>query len=133
MAKGHLHAIGQEGDKDVRFNARLAPVENGPQAQVAFEIPEGFLNVAELYIELPESGRRVSAEIAAQQITTFASPRFAELFAVDFEMKSLLINGLTGARKMDIHQPIGSLLLKALFVALAQPRTGSPWATAVTI
>lgn len=36
--QGHLQAVGQEGDEDVRFNAILALVVDGPEGQVAFEI-----------------------------------------------------------------------------------------------
>jgi hypothetical protein len=43
-------------------------------SQIALEIAEGFLNLGQLDIKLPELSRIDSDQIGAQQITTFPAP-----------------------------------------------------------
>lgn len=54
MAQGDVQAIGQKRDQDVRFDAVLELVEDGPDRQIAFEIFEGFLDLGQLHVGRPE-------------------------------------------------------------------------------
>ena len=54
LSEGHMQAVGEECDEDVRFDARLFLVKDGPDRQIAFEGLEGGLDLDELQIELPQ-------------------------------------------------------------------------------
>jgi len=43
-------------------------------SQITLKIAEGFLNLGQLDIKLPELSRTDSDQIGAQQITTFSAP-----------------------------------------------------------
>ena len=48
LAERDVQAISEERDKDVRFDAPLFLVEDRPDRQIAFEGPEGCLDLDEL-------------------------------------------------------------------------------------
>ena len=71
--QGCVEAIGEEGDKDVRFNALLILVMDRSYAQITFEVFEGFFDLDELRVEFPQLSRIVTGKIVAQQIASFAT------------------------------------------------------------
>jgi hypothetical protein len=60
-----VHAVREECDEDVRFDALLFLVKDGPDREIAFECFEGCLDLDELQIELPELRRVGLGEIGA--------------------------------------------------------------------
>src|SRR5262249_3990294 len=78
-------AIGQEGDEDVRFDALFELMIDRPQLQIILQIFKGGLDLDELDIELPQLSRIAAAQIGAQEIATFATPRLAQLAAIERE------------------------------------------------
>jgi hypothetical protein len=70
--RGDVQAVGEEGDKDVRFDAPLVLMKDRPDGEVTFERSEGGLDFDQLQIELPELGRISLGEIGAQQVAAFA-------------------------------------------------------------
>ena len=77
--QGHVQAIRQEGQENVRFDPILPLVINRSQRQVAFEVPEGFLHLRELHVELPEPRRLITGQVGAQQIPPFPPPDLPQL------------------------------------------------------
>jgi hypothetical protein len=49
-----MQAVGDEGHKDVRFNAPLELVKDGTELEIVLQILERRLDLRELDIELPE-------------------------------------------------------------------------------
>ena len=94
-----MHAVGEEGDEDVRFDARFILVINGSQRQIALEVFEGFFDVAELHIEFPEFGRILAAQITAQEVAAFAPPRLPQFAVLRAKVK---VCGVTGWRGLGI-------------------------------
>ena len=88
LAERDVQAVGEEGDKDVRFDAPLFLVEHRPDGQIAFERFEGGFDLDELQIELPELGRIRRGEVRAQQIASFASANLLELVAIELVSES---------------------------------------------
>ena len=56
-------AVGDEGDEDVAFNARLFAMEDRPDAQVALERSESLLNLPEPEVEFPQVSGVASHEV----------------------------------------------------------------------
>ena len=60
MLERDLQAIGHEGDEDVRLDAALVLVVDGPDRQVAFEFLECLLDFGELDVSATAApGRRL--------------------------------------------------------------------------
>jgi hypothetical protein len=59
-----MQAVSDKGDENVRLVDQA-------DSQIALEIAEGFLDLGQLDIKLPELSRIDSDQIGAQQITTF--------------------------------------------------------------
>ena len=55
------------------FDAVLVTVEDRTQAEIAFEVFEGFLDLCKQHVELPDLGRVICAEVGAQQVAAFAT------------------------------------------------------------
>src|SRR6201981_3997776 len=97
-----MQAIGQEGDEDMRLDARFALMIDRAQPQIVFQVLEGGLDLDELDVEPPQLGRVLAAQIGAQQIAPFAPPRLAQLGAIEREAE----RGLLG-RRHDIDEAPG--------------------------
>jgi hypothetical protein len=82
-AQRDVQAVGHEGDEDVRLDAVLKLMEDGPQLQIVLEVLEGGLDLDQLDIELPQLGRRTAVQVAAQQVAAFALACLAQLGAVE--------------------------------------------------
>ncbi len=54
LAEGDVQAVGEERDKDVRFDAVLCLVEDGADGEITFECFEGCFDLDQLQVELPE-------------------------------------------------------------------------------
>ena len=65
-AERDVEAIGEEGDEDLRLDARLALVEDRPDGEVAVEVAERPLDADELEVQAPQPRRIVGGEIGAQ-------------------------------------------------------------------
>ena len=72
-----MKAVGQETNKNVRFDPSFQLVKDRPQAQVIFEVLECGFDLRQLNVKLPQAGRILSAEIAAQQIAPFSAAHLA--------------------------------------------------------
>ena len=63
--KGDVQAIGQEGDEDVGFHARLDLVKDRPDRQVTFEVLERLLDRDQQEVVAPQLGRVFLKEVGA--------------------------------------------------------------------
>ena len=52
-------------------------MEKGSQRQVALEIFEGFFDLGQLDVKVPQLGRLLLSQIGAQQVAAFAAPHLA--------------------------------------------------------
>ena len=59
LTQGHVKAVGQKRDKKVRLDPLGFLMVEGSQHQVAFEVFEGFFDLAQQQVELPKLGRLV--------------------------------------------------------------------------
>jgi hypothetical protein len=66
--EGDVQAIGQEGDEDVGFDARLELVKDRPDREIAFEVLERLFDPDKQQIVTPQFGRVFLDEIGAQEI-----------------------------------------------------------------
>ena len=80
-----VQAVGQKGDKDVRFHSPLQLMENGAQAQVVLEVFEGRFHLRELNVKLPQLLRFLRAQVAAQQIPPLPLAHLAQLVRAQLE------------------------------------------------
>ena len=78
--KCDVQAIGQEGDEDVRLDARLKLVKDRPDCEVAFEVLERLLDRDQQQVLAPQLGRVFLDEIGAQEIPAFARPGSAAAY-----------------------------------------------------
>ena len=66
-----------------QLDAALQLVIDGAQPEIVLEVLEGGFDLGELDVELPQLSRLAPAQIGAQQVAPFASPRLAQLFAMN--------------------------------------------------
>jgi len=78
-----VQTISQEGDEDVRLDARFDLVLDRAQVQIVLHGLEGGLDLDQLDIELPQLTRVFPTQIAAQEITSFAPAHLAQLLAIE--------------------------------------------------
>ena len=64
---------GEKADEDVGLDAALQLMIDGADAEVAFEIAEGFLYLDELEVALPEFTRVGRGQVRAQQEASLAA------------------------------------------------------------
>src|SRR5437870_1018315 len=69
----HVQTISHKRHKNVRFDPSFQLVKDRPQAQVIYEVLECGFDLRQLNVKLPQAGRILSAEIAAQQIAPFSA------------------------------------------------------------
>src|SRR6267142_5715637 len=81
-AECDMEAIGEEGDEDMRLDARCILVKDRPDGEVAFEVPERLLDADKLEVQAPQP-RRIVGEIGAQEIPALAPPGAAQLRAIE--------------------------------------------------
>lgn len=53
LPEGHVQAVGEERDEDVRLDLRFELMVDGADRQVPFEVTEGFLHLGKLDVVLP--------------------------------------------------------------------------------
>src|SRR2546423_10653935 len=82
-AECDMEAIGEEGDEDMRLDARCILVKDRPNGEVAFEVPERLLDADKLEVQAPQPRRIVVGEIGAQEIPALAPPGVAQLRAIE--------------------------------------------------
>jgi hypothetical protein len=85
-----VETIGEEGNEDVRFDARLEVMEDGADCEIALEIPESLFDPHELEVIAPPPGGIVIDQIGAQEIASLAPLRLAQLVAIEAEAESRL-------------------------------------------
>src|ERR1700759_170737 len=73
-AECDMEAIGEEGDEDMRLDAHCILVEDRPDGEVAFEVPERLLDADKLEVQAPQPRRIVVGEIGAQEIPALPRP-----------------------------------------------------------
>jgi len=78
-----VQAIGQEGDEDVRLDARLALVKDRPDREIAFEVLERLFDRHQQQVMAPQLSRVFLDEIGAQQIATFARSCLPQFGAIE--------------------------------------------------
>lgn len=105
--QGDVQAVGEEAEEDVSFNAGVQLVEDGPQAEVAFEVAEAFFDPDEVDVVAPEDGGVFSGEVAAQEVLTFvAAGRFEFLF-INGDAESFGGDGLVGCGEVEDDEAVG--------------------------
>ena len=63
--QGDLEAVCQEGDEDMSFDSFLGLMVDRTDGKIAFDGLEGFFNLGELDVKLPQSGGIFLLEVAA--------------------------------------------------------------------
>src|SRR5271157_2083944 len=107
----HLKAIGEEGHEDVRLDALVRLMIDGPDGEIALQLLERLLHFGELDVEGPQLRRGLSYEIGAQQIPAFVSPAGAQARPVQRKGESLRGDGLTGLGQFDGNEARGAARL----------------------
>src|SRR5260370_6657887 len=77
-----VQAVGQEGDEDVRLDARLELVKDRPDCEVAFEILERLLDRHQQQIMAPQLAGGFLAAVRSQQIPAFRRTGPPQLVAI---------------------------------------------------
>jgi hypothetical protein len=67
-AEGDMQTVGKKGDEDVRLDARLVPVKDRPNGEIALEVAKRLLDAGELEVQGPQPRRIVIGEIGGQQV-----------------------------------------------------------------
>jgi hypothetical protein len=78
-----VQAIGQEGDEDVRLDARLELVKDRPNREIALQILERLFYRDQQQIVAPQLGRIFFDEVGAQKISAFAPSCLSQLLAIE--------------------------------------------------
>ena len=87
------------------FDAVLLTVEDRTQAEICFEVFEGFLDLCKQHVELPDLGRVICAEVGAQQVAAFATAELAQFVLAQAEGESAVFCDLD-----FYHSPRGWIL-----------------------
>ena len=103
--EGDEQAVRQKCDEDVRLNAFVGLVMNGPKPQVLFDFLEGLFDFGELDVQPPELGGVLGREVRSQQVTAFARAGLSQLGGVEaegeltasFESSPFLVETLHGS------------------------------------
>jgi hypothetical protein len=85
-----VQAIGEEGNEDVRFDARFELMEDGAYGEIPLEVPESLFDAPELKVIAPERSGIVIDQIGAQEIAPLAPARLAQLVAIEAEAEGRL-------------------------------------------
>ena len=93
-----MQAIGEEANEDVRFDAALLLMMDRTDRQVALEVPKRLFDLGKLDIILPQLGRVVRGQVAAQQVAALATIDTAILLAIDPPVECLSVDGFVGSR-----------------------------------
>src|SRR6516164_9542954 len=64
--QSHIQAVSDKGHEDFTVNPFLELMKNGTDGQIPLEVAEGFLDLGQLDIKLPELGRLDAKYIRAQ-------------------------------------------------------------------
>ncbi len=83
--QGHLQAVGQERDQDVRLRAVLKPALDRLHFPFTFQGAKHRLDLRQLDRALPQGRRGLAHQVGAQQAMTVASFRQAQLPLLDEE------------------------------------------------
>ena len=67
LSQAHVHAVSQEPNENMRFDAVLQLMKDRSQAQIIFEVFKGSLHLRELDVKLSELLGIFPAQIAPQQ------------------------------------------------------------------
>src|SRR5713101_5655852 len=78
-----VQAISQEGDEDVRLDARLELVKDRPDREVAFQILECLFHRDQQQIVAPQLGRVFLDKVGAQKVSAFAPSCLSQLLAIE--------------------------------------------------
>src|SRR5947209_20540962 len=100
---GCRNTIGQEGDEDVRLDARLELVKDRPDRHVALEVLERLLDRHQQQIMAPQLSGVFLEEIGAQQIPALAQSWLAEFVAIEAIAESGVLCG-----NLDREQAAGA-------------------------
>src|ERR1035438_10403782 len=73
-------------------------VKDGPQAQVALQGTEGFLDVTELHIAAPYERRILGGHVGSQEVSALALAHSTQLFAVEAVSEDAVL------AHVDFHQ-----------------------------
>src|ERR1035441_2279287 len=106
-----VETVRQERDEDMRLDAGVLLVINGPDGQVVLQIPKDRFDLRELNIVLPQQGRIFPGKIRAQQIMTLAAEGLSEFVLAQGEGESLCVDRLLRYRHSNFHQAIGTARL----------------------
>ena len=61
-----MQTVGDECNKDVRFDTMFKLVMDGTQQKIVFEVFKSRLDLDQLNVKLPELSRLFAADVAAQ-------------------------------------------------------------------
>lgn len=78
-----MQTVGDEGNKDVRFDAMFQLMVDGAQRKIVFEVFKRRLDLDQLDIKLPQLSGLFAAKIAAQQIASFAPAHRSKLSPIE--------------------------------------------------
>ena len=108
LLQSYLEAVGEEGHEDVRLDAPIGLVIDGPDGEIALQFLERLFHLSELDVEGPQLRRRLSCEIGAQQIPAFVPPARAQALAVQREGEGFRSDGLAGLGQRDGNKALGA-------------------------
>jgi hypothetical protein len=89
LLQGHLQAVAQEADEDVRFDTFIFLVVDGADGEVVLEFLEGLLDFGEDDVLLPQFLGFFGGEVGAEQVGAFAPAGFAQFLPVEAEGEGL--------------------------------------------
>ena len=81
VLQSHEQAIGDERDEDVRLNALLELMEDGPDGKIVLELLECLFDFRELHVVAPQRGGVFAGHVRAQQVAALAAKHLAQFLA----------------------------------------------------
>ncbi len=103
-----VEAVGDEGDKDVRFDPRFKLMEDRADGQIVFEFLERLFDLGEAHVVTPQRGRVFAGEVGAQQIPAFPAADAAQFVASECEGEGVRGDRVIGFGQVDADQAISA-------------------------
>ena len=107
LLEGDVEAVGEEADEDVSLDAAVELMEDGTQAEVAFEGAEAFFDAHEVDVVAPEFGGVFAGEVAAEKILAFVAAGGFEFFAIQLNAKGVGADGFSAGGKVEDDEAVG--------------------------
>ena len=104
VLQSHEQAIGDERDEDVRLNALLELMEDGPDGKIVLELLECLFDFRERHVVAPQRGGVFAGHVRAQQVAALAAKHLSQFLATQAVGEPVGGQLFVGVRDIDLNE-----------------------------